>query len=164
MTGWNDLIGSDPRTITVGQMCIRAVFIFFAGMLLVRFGGRRTFGKTTSFDIVVAVILGSILSRAMTGNARFLPTLAAAAVLMALHFIIAKATFFSPWMGRIFKGGETELIKNGEIQREALRKTSMTEHDLLEAARLKGAQDLGDIQTAVLERNGAISIFRKKQS
>jgi uncharacterized membrane protein YcaP (DUF421 family) len=102
------------------------------------------------------------LSRALTGNARLLPTLAAAGVLMLPHFVIAKATFFKPWLGHIIKGSETELIKNGEIQWDAMRKTELTIHDLLEAARLKGTQDMKEIQTAFLERNGSISIFKKQ--
>lgn len=73
-----DLVfGTSDTLITWWQMVLRAVLIFFYGVLAFRFAYRRFFGQSTDFDIVVSILIGSTLSRALTGNARLLPTLAA---------------------------------------------------------------------------------------
>lgn len=144
-------------------MCIRAVFIFFAGLVLIRFGATRTFGKNSSFDIVVAVVLGSILSRALTANAELLPTIAAGGVLMLLHFVIGKIALHSRRFGWLVKGIKSELVRNGEIRWAALRKNNLTPNDIQEAARLKGVLDFNEVQAAYLERNGSISVFKKPE-
>ena len=64
--------------------------IFVFGLALVRLAGRRVFGKWAALDIVVSIIIGSNLSRALTGNAPLWGTLAGTALLMALHWLLAK--------------------------------------------------------------------------
>lgn len=153
-------VGADAHTITWWQMSIRAVLVFTYGLALVRMGGKRTFGKNTSFDIVVAVILGSILSRALTANARFIPTMAAATVLVLLHKFMAAAAFRFHRLGHLIKGTEVQLVKDGEILWRQMQKSSVTEHDLKEALRLGGKiVRIGGVKDAYLERNGSISVI-----
>lgn len=155
-------IGSDADTITWWQMSIRAIFIFFSALILVRFGGKRVFGKNTSFDIVLGVILGSILSRALTGNAKFFPTLAAALTLVVLHMVLAKIAFRSKKIGHLVKGTESQLMANGEIDWEMMKKVDITPHDLMEAARIKGSvMGIDKVKAAFLERSGDVSIIKK---
>src|SRR5688500_11455069 len=61
----HDLIGPDSAAITWWQMSVRAVIVFAFGILLVRLSGKRTFGKLSAFDIVLAIVVGSNLSRAL---------------------------------------------------------------------------------------------------
>jgi uncharacterized membrane protein YcaP (DUF421 family) len=162
MDSIHHFIGSNADTITWWQMSIRAILIFFSALILVRFGGKRIFGKNSSFDIVLGVILGSILSRALTGNARFFPTLAAALTLVALHMFLAKMAFQSKRIGHLIKGKETQLMAHGKLNWELMKKTDMTRHDLLEAARIKGSVSGFDrVEAAFLERSGDVSIIKK---
>ena len=71
--------------VTVGQECARAALIFLFGLLCMRVSGRRCFGKWSVLDIVVSIVLGSSLSRALTGSAPLLGTMAACVVLLAMH-------------------------------------------------------------------------------
>src|SRR4051794_25882684 len=66
------LIGPDQGDATWWQLSVRAVILFAVGILYIRLAGRRAFSQATPFDIVVSVIVGSNLSRAMTGKAPFL--------------------------------------------------------------------------------------------
>src|SRR6056297_2175302 len=154
------LIGSDADTILWWQMAIRGVLIFFYTLMLVRFGGRRIFGKNTSFDIVLGVILGSIMSRALTANAQFLPTLVAGTVLVVLHWLLAKLATRNRHLGHLIKGTEVLLIKDGQIQQDGLTKTNITEHDLLESLRSEGSvAEIEQVKRAYLERNGKVSVI-----
>lgn len=66
--------GNKAELITWWQMCVRAAVVFAYGVLAFRLTYRRFFGQSTDFDIVVAILIGSTLSRALTGNARLFPT------------------------------------------------------------------------------------------
>ena len=156
------LIGSNPETILWWQMVVRAIFIFFVALILVRFGGKRIFGKNTSFDIVLGVILGSILSRALTANAKFVPTICAATALVLLHMLLAKISFYSRIVGFIIKGSEDKLIDSGEIMWRAMAKNSLTKNDLMEALRVGGGTDQSDkVRAAFIERSGQVSVIKK---
>jgi uncharacterized membrane protein YcaP (DUF421 family) len=155
-----DIIGPDSTDITWWQMSIRAVVIFLFTILLIRLGKKRAFGKNTSFDIVLGVILGSILSRALTGNAPLFGTMAAALVMVALHMALAAVAFRSNLLGTVVKGGSTLLVRDGEILWDAMRASRITRNDLMEAIRLSGEQpDLDRVDAAYLERSGDISVI-----
>lgn len=153
------LVGSDDVAITWTQMSLRAVIIFLYGLALVRVGPRRIFGKNTVFDILLAVILGSALSRAVTGNAPFLPTLAAATALVLLHALLGRFAQRATWFGRLVKGTEVELVRDGRIDDDALRRVNITLNDLHEALRLAGVSSPAEVRRAILERNGSISVL-----
>lgn len=158
----HQVVGSGPDTILWWQMVCRGVIIFIYTLLLVRFGGRRIFGKNTSFDIVVGVILGSIMSRALTANAQLFPTLAAATTLVILHRLLAVAAMHNHWIGHLIKGTEVRLVKDGKLDVENLRRSEMTEHDLGEALRLQGkTEDVSNVKAAYLERSGDVSVVSR---
>ena len=99
-------LGSSADTMTWSQMTLRAVLIFVYGVVVFRFAYRRFFGQSTDFDIVVAVLIGSAMSRTLTGNAPLLPTLAATTTLMALHGVLALMAWRWPLVGWLIKGAE----------------------------------------------------------
>lgn len=160
---FDTVLGLDVEGPTWWQMSIRAVIVFIIALIIVRFGNHRIFGKNTAFDIVLGIIYGSVLSRAITGNSPFFPTIVAALVLILLHRLLAVIAFRTGFgFGNWIKGKPSILIKEGEIQWDALKKNSITENDLIEAVRKSGSEgDLNKINTAYLERSGDISIIKK---
>ncbi|GAA4444780.1 DUF421 domain-containing protein [Pontibacter saemangeumensis] len=161
---FNTVFGIHDQTLTWWQMSARAIGVFFAALLIIRIGSHRIFGKNTAFDIILGIIYGSVLSRAITGNAPFWPTLAAALTLVLLHKALAVLAYHTNFgFGNFIKGRPQLLVKNGKLQEEALRANSVTKNDLLEALRSTGAvKDLDLIDEAYLERSGNISIILKK--
>ncbi len=75
--------------VNSGQMALRAILIYAAALLLVRIGSKRFLSQATPFDIIIAIMLGSILSRAINGSAPFIPTVLAGAALVGLHWVFA---------------------------------------------------------------------------
>lgn len=161
LTDLQDSIGPDTNAITWWQMSVRAVIIFAYGILLVRFAGKRTFGKYSAFDIVLAIIIGSNLSRTLTASAPFLQTLAAATVLALLHFSLGRLAIRWRWLGRIIKGSPRQIILDGKLDDTAMKKGELSHGDLQEALRLHGCEEIKGIKAAWLERNGGISIIKK---
>ena len=157
-----DLIGADEGGILWWQMIIRSTVIFFLALIMVRLGGKRIFGKHTAFDIVLGIVLGSILGRAITGNAPFFLTLLAAATLVCLHWLMAFIAVRWDSLGTLVKGNYQVLVKDGEVQWRNMKSNKISERDLLEAIRLHGdGAPIEKIQSAYYERSGDISVQLK---
>lgn len=155
-------IGVGGDALTAVQMSARAVAVFSAAIVMIRIGHKRFMGRNTSLDVLLGIIVGSVLSRAITGNAPFVPTLAAGFSLVLFHWLLSALSFRFPRLGTAVSGKERCLIENGEIRRKALHRSHITNDDLLEALRSRGLPpDIGCIRTACLERNGSISIIPK---
>ncbi|WP_250427702.1 DUF421 domain-containing protein [Pontibacter ruber] len=162
---FNMAFGVADTTLTWWQMSLRAVVVFLAALAIIRIGNPRIFGKSTAFDIVLGIMYGSLLSRAITGNSPLFPTIVASLVLVLLHRALASVAYSMRWgsVSDFLKGRTITLIKDGKLQQEALRENSITENDLKEALRKQGCTDLEDVHTACLERNGDISVVKKKE-
>lgn len=155
------LIGTQGQDISAGQMALRAILIFLLGVIIVRFAATRAFGKSSPLDIIFAVVVGSNLSRAMTGSAPFIPTLVATIVLVALHGLLAKASAKWSWLSALTKGRSVVLVQDGVINRERMRRAGIGEGDLRMALRSEGHEGLEEVHTLSLERNGDITIISR---
>lgn len=154
------ILGPDEAKIAWWQACVRAVLIFLAGIGYIRAVGARTFGKGTPLDIVVSVIIGSNLSRAIVGSAPFLTTLAATAVLIAMHWLLARVAHRWPWFSRLVKGQPHDLVRDGRVEEAELERWAITHNDLDEALREEGEESAEGVKRAVLERSGSISVIK----
>ncbi|MBE0531144.1 MAG: DUF421 domain-containing protein [Rhodospirillales bacterium] len=162
---FNQVFGSGTDgTLTWAQMSARGVLISIYAIVLLRVSARRALGHDTAMDFVVAVIVGSALSRALTGNAALLPTLAAAAVIVGVHSLIAALAVHWGWLSRLAKGRPTRLIEAGKIDWRRARRALIGEGDLEEELRLHGVSGIEAVESAHLERNGRISIVKRSQA
>lgn len=160
-TAINDGLGLDADTLNLGQMALRALVVYVLAVFIVRFGEKRFIGKFSAFDVILGFMLGSIFAGAITGSP-FFPSLAAAAVLVALHFVFAKIAFYSDRFGDLIKGHKRKLIDDGEIDWEQMRKANISRADLLAALRENGpTTDPADVKEAWLERSGNVSVIPK---
>lgn len=160
METFNYLIGQDADPISWWQMSVRALIIVFYALILFRVGLRKLLTGGAVLDIVIMVVIGSSLSRALTGNAPLLATLAATLALVALHLLLSALARQSETLSFLIKGRALRLVNDGEIVWAHMNKTQMGERDLREKLRLKGIDRLDDVDEAMLERNGEISVFK----
>ena len=155
---------ADSHTITALQMTGRAVLVFFAVLVLLRLSGKRTFGANTAFDMVVKMMLGAVMSRAVVAASPFGGTLLAGLVLVGLHRLLAWAAFRSSTVGWLVKGESLLLAENGHPHADNLRRSCITPEDLREGLRENAnLATLDQTQTVHLERDGTISIVKKEK-
>jgi uncharacterized membrane protein YcaP (DUF421 family) len=165
-TIWNPIesaLGLDAGALNAGQMAARAVLTFAVTILIIRLGAKRLFGKGTAFDFIVSIMIGSILSGAITGSTPMLATWVAGATLVGLHWLLAWLTARVDWIGPLVKGNPIVLISEGEVQPAAMREAHVSRHDLEQG--LLGQGHLPDplgIALARLERDGTISVVPKE--
>lgn len=156
------VIGENGKALFWYQMCARGIIVYICTIFFIRISNKRIFGKHSAFDIVMGIILGSVLSRAITGNAPFFETLLTGLVLVLLHRIFAVIAYHQDSFGRLIKGNEILLMEDGDILWDNMKKKSISRNDLQEAVRAKsGTVDMDKVERAYLERNGDISIITK---
>lgn len=165
LESWLGPTGSDDG-LTAVQMSLRCLIVFCFAVAIVRLGSTRFMSRNSPLDLILAIMLGSVLSRAITGQSPFFPTLAAGAVLVALHSVFALLAAGTDFFGNWVKGSSSMLIEKGERVPGALLRNRVGTGDLREALRLHGHGEcsLDDIETARLERNGEISLVLKGES
>jgi uncharacterized membrane protein YcaP (DUF421 family) len=155
------LIGPDGGGGSVVQVCCRTALLLLFGLLCIRVAGRRTFAQYAPLDIIVAIVIGSNISRMMTGTARFSTGIAATLLIVLLHRALALLGQRWPWLGRLIRGRPITLIRDGHVDGEALRRHELGPDDLGEALRLEQAESPADVALATLEAGGRISVIRK---
>jgi uncharacterized membrane protein YcaP (DUF421 family) len=159
------LLGPDGKAteLTLLHISLRAFFIFVVGLAIVRIGDRRSLAEKTAFDAIFIVLIGSMLSRAINGTAPFFTTIAAGIVLMVIHRACAFGACKSHAFGKLIKGRDVTLVREGKIDRAQMRRSLVSDHDFEEDLRLDAkTEDISTIQVARLERSGDISFIKKE--
>jgi uncharacterized membrane protein YcaP (DUF421 family) len=160
---FDQLLGLDvsAQHLTFQQMALRSVIVFVVGVAMVRVADRRFMGRNAAFDVLLGIVLGSVLSRAVNGQAPFFPTLGASAVLIVLHRLLGWISSRSSWVSMLVKDQPVVVVRNGRIQEGELARHNLTEDDLQENLRLNGnVDDVVTVKEARLERNGVVSVVK----
>lgn len=156
-------LGLGADSLNIWQMTARAVIVYIAALALVRIGEKRFLSKSTAFDVILGIILGSVLSRAITGTSPFFETLAVGLVLVEMHWTMAVIAFRSDRFGTLVKGSTQTLIRDGEIQWDAMRSGHISEDDLRSSLRFSAKlDDPSKVKQARLERSGEISVIPRE--
>jgi uncharacterized membrane protein YcaP (DUF421 family) len=151
----------ETGNVTWAQECARAVVVFFYGLVLVRLAGRRVFGKWAALDIIVSIIVGSNLSRAITGSAALWGTIAATTLLMVLHWTLAHAAARWSVLSHVLEGRAKRLAGEGDLDETMLRRHAVSKADLNEALRGAGIETADGARSIMLEPSGKISVLKK---
>lgn len=161
MDALNAIFGPLPNQhITWAQEAARTVLIFFYGLALVRLAGRRVFGKWAALDIIVSIVIGSNLSRALTGSAPLWGTLFATALLMVLHWLFAHAAARSRFVAGLVEGGAVPIARDGRLDEDERRKRAVSENDLGEALRQSGVERVDQTRRITLEPSGKLTVLK----
>lgn len=144
------------------QMSARAGVAFLCTLVLIRISGRRSFGQRSSFDYVVAILLGATLSRFIVGASPALSTIIASLTLVLLHRVLGWLCVRSGFIDRLLGGSARCVYRDGKFDDAQMSAALITREDVYETARDKlHATTLEKVEAALLERNGQISIIVK---
>jgi uncharacterized membrane protein YcaP (DUF421 family) len=139
---------------------VRTAVVYILALAAVRLGSKRFLAEASAFDVVVGIMLGSIMSRAITSAESMWTTLLAGAVLLAMHRAMAALAYRWDWFGPLVKGSATVLVRDGRLDENAMRSHGVSRHDLEQAIRSQGKRaDPSQVRLAVLERDGRISVL-----
>jgi uncharacterized membrane protein YcaP (DUF421 family) len=143
---------------------IRSVIGFFLLLLLIKMIGKQQVTQLTFFDYTVGITIGSIASTlSVQVNENSWSTMAGMAVWALLALLLAFIGLKSPYLRKIIEGIAQPVIKNGKIQIEILRQNKISMEELMSMLRSKDVFNVEDVEFAVLEQNGKLSVLLKSQ-
>jgi len=144
------------------NLMLRAALVFLAVVALLRISGKRQIGQLSAIEFVVILLISNAVQNAMNGGDNSLTGgLVLAASLIALSMIFAWLTYRSKLLSRVLEGTPTLLIHGGKLIRRNLEREWLTESELRALLRKHGVQDFTEIDNAILEADGSLSITRK---
>lgn len=132
-------MGSPP--LGVWEMCARGLVAFVYGTVVVRLFGRRIFARWSALDVVIAVSMGSTLSRAITGPVAFWPAIAATTLMLLVHRALSMAAARSGKVARFVEGGPVVVARDGVLDDAAAFLQGVSAADINEALRLHGLEE-----------------------
>jgi uncharacterized membrane protein YcaP (DUF421 family) len=140
---------------------LRATFVYFYLLIIVRILGKREIGASSAFDLLVALMLGDVVDEVIYGDVSIAQGAVAMAVIGAWHIVNAWASFKSKFIDSLIGAPPTVLVRNGQIQRKALAKERLNEDELFSELRMAdvGEDEIDQVKQATLEPNGKISVL-----
>jgi uncharacterized membrane protein YcaP (DUF421 family) len=145
---------------------LRATAIYLCLLVLFRIAGKRTLSNVTTFDFVLLLIISESTQQALLGedfsitNA-FLVIITLIGIDIALSLWVQRWSWLSKWL----EGMPLVIVEHGQPLRDRMQRSRVSEDEILTAARERqGLARMDQIQYAVLERSGGISIIPKPGS
>lgn len=143
---------------------IHAIVGYLFLLLTVRVLGRRPGGQMTLYDFVIVFLIGGIIILATVGKDRSTTNCVTAILAVGLlHRLVSWAKSKSPRIGAVVDGIPLALIEDGAWRPEVMDRMRVEPEDVMANARSKGIETIFDVKYAILERNGGISIIRRKK-
>jgi len=145
--------------IPAWDIALRTVVVYFVILIGLRLSGKREIGQMTPFDLVVLLLLANAVQNSMVGpDNSLLGGIIAAVVLLVVNAIVAWVRLRSSPLRRVVEGSPTLLVLHGKVIAEHLRSEGLDQDALEEALREHGVGDVKDVEMAVLEIDGSISV------
>ena len=152
----------DIKWIEVFETVIRSLLSLTALFLITKLLGKKQVSQLSLFDYVIGISIGNFAAE-MTINLdiQFANGLAALIVFGLIAFLVSYITMKSIVLRRFFMGTHTILIQNGKLIEKNLKKVKFDINDLLEECRVSGYFDINQIEYALMEANGKLSVLPK---
>lgn len=143
---------------------IRSCIAYITLMIFTRLLGKQQISQLTFFDYVLGITIGSTASTLTTDlDSRAWPHWVGIFVWSFLVFFTQWITVKSQWLSKYLDGDPVVLIANGRILESSMKRMRYRLSDLLEQLRSQGVFDISEVEFAVLEVSGQISILKKTQ-
>lgn len=133
-------------------------------MVAVRIMGKRQIGELKPHELVITILISSVATLPLENNSIPL-SYSLIPILMLISFEILESAIClkSIKFRNLVQGKPIFVIKNGKLQQKALKKLRFTIDDLIDAMRQQGAFDISEVQNAVIETNGILSVQKRAQ-
>jgi uncharacterized membrane protein YcaP (DUF421 family) len=160
---WQQMLVGDGEYIFLVEIVVRTTLMFLFTLALIRLLGKRGMAQLTAFELIIIVALGSAV-----GDPMFYPDVplvhgfVVVATVVFLEWVLALMTLH-PKAENIIVGKPFVVIENGVVREEPLDRALLTKEELAEMLRLGGVARLDDVELAIMETAGKLSILRKRE-
>lgn len=153
----------DLFTLSVSpfDLILRGLAVYLIVLVLLRLAGKRQLGQMGATEFVAILLISNAVQNAMNGGDNSLVGgVLLAIVLVASSTMISYLTYKSRFFSAVFEGTPSLLVHKGKVLAKHLATERMSESELRTLLRKQGIHDLRDIETAILEADGTLSVTR----
>lgn len=141
---------------------IRAIILYILVLIVMRFMGKREIGQLQPFELAISIMIADLATIPMAGDGvpisnGIIPILA----LLVMHLIISFINLKSLKLRELICGKPSILIFRGKINEQVLKKERFTINELQERLRGSNVTNLGDVEYAILETSGQVTVIQK---
>jgi len=142
------------------NIIISSSAVYFFIIMAIRISGRKELAQLSVIDLVFILLISNAVQNAMVGqNTSLVGGLVAAGTLFIVNFILKILMYRFSKLSQLIQGQEIMLIYNGVLNEKNLKRARMSISELQEAVREHGVLEMKDVDLAVLEVDGNISIL-----
>lgn len=141
---------------------LRTVMLYLLLVAVFRLSGKKQIGELDLPELCVTLLISEVASLPLT-NAD-VPLMYAVVPIMTLISLEISSSFLMtkiPGLKRLFGGQPLFVITGGNIDKEALLRSRLSLDELLSELRILAISDISDVEYAILEPNGKLSVFKK---
>jgi len=152
------------KDVSYLQIAMETAITFFALLAMTRFLGKKQLSQLTFFNYVTGITIGSIAANMIVLSTKdYMKDLLSLVIWCVLTTLISYISLKSGTIRMILDGQPTIVIKHGRIDRKALKRTGVNIDDLTMMIRQYQVFSIDEIDFAILEPNGTLSILKKPQ-
>jgi len=150
-----EILKSDYLSIVISSV---AVYLFM--VFAIRLFGKKELSQLSVTDLVFILLISNSVQNAMVGsNTTLWGGLVAATSLFIVNFLLKQAIYRFPSLSKFIQGEAIMLVYKGNIKIDNMHRTRITHEELMEAVREHGVNSISDVDLAILEVDGNISIL-----
>lgn len=141
-------------------IALRSIAVYIFIVAAIRLFGKKEFAQLTITDLVFILLISNSVQNAMVGEDSSLQGgIVSALALFLLNFLIKKITYKYPTIDKLFDGEPITLVYNGKLMIDGLKKSEISIDELMVAIREHGVETIAEVDLAVFEVDGSISVL-----
>lgn len=144
------------------QIIYKTILCYFFILFCLKIMGKREIGEISAFDIVVFFIISELFSLSLNEPEHsILRSIIPVSIIVLLQLVTALISLYVPKFRSLMEGKKSYLIYKGVIQQNEMKRQRYTIEDMMAQLRMKEIQTPQDVEYAILENNGELTIIKK---
>ena len=141
---------------------VRSILIYIIVLVVMRLMGKREIGQLQPFELAISIMIADLATMPMSNSGiplsnGVIPILG----LLVMHLVISEFNLKSTRLRQLISGKPSLLIYRGKINEKVLKKERFTINELQERIRGNNLVNIGDVEYAILETSGQVTIIQK---
>lgn len=144
------------------EKILRPVIVYLCLVLFVRLFGKRELAQLNPFDLIVLLCLSNTVQNSIIGDDNTVSGgILGVFSLLTINFILTRILFRFPRLNKAVEGGETVLIRHGQVDWDAMKREALSELELKTVLHKQGLNDYSEVERCVLEPSGNFYVEQK---
>lgn len=146
------------------NVIIKTILLYFFIVVVYRIMGKKEVGKLSIIDLIVSILIAELAAISIEEADRSIfMSIVPIVVLVVIQIVISYISMKSFKLRKVIDGNPTVIIKEGKLNFKEMSKLRYTLDDLIAQLREQGIKSIEEVNYAVLENNGKLSVFDKEK-